>query len=406
MLQTVLASCARWVARNLETRPGRAPARARLALESLEGRITPSLTPISSSAGYPFTSIAKLVITFPDNQVYGGSGALIDSFHVLTAGHNTYSYQDGGWAKSIQVIPEMNGSYQPFGSAYMTYERTYSSFINYNVSHPHQTSTGINDIALLTLNRNVGNQTGWMGFGYDNNNAHFAAGRIFNTAGYPAAGGYNGQQMYLSSGQIAGLSSDGKAIDYYQSQITTYGGQSGSPLWEYIPSTGSRVIYGVHVAGSGTSTSLNFATRITQSIFNDLQTWRMSDHAPTAQFVAQSAYGGTTALLGQSASTQDEAGAVAVDAGGDASPSAGPALSGFVVDTLSATHNPADLPALAPATQGPPASRHVDVALSGRFAESVQETPASGAQDGRDEAASDLVFIGFEGYLTQEALAA
>src|SRR5262249_4668003 len=94
---------------------------ARLRVEALEARETPSLTPVSPTAGFPFTSIVKLVMTFPDNKVFVGSGAMIDSFHVLTAGHVTYSYADGGWARSIKVIPEMNGTYQPYGYAWTTY---------------------------------------------------------------------------------------------------------------------------------------------------------------------------------------------------------------------------------------------------------------------------------------------
>jgi hypothetical protein len=87
----------------------------------------------------------------------------------------------------------------------------------------------------------------------------------------------------LVSGQIAGLSSDGSAIEYYQSQITTFGGQSGSPVYVYFPSTGQRIVYGIHVGGSGTATSENFATRITQGIFNDIGSWIKADGtAPNA----------------------------------------------------------------------------------------------------------------------------
>jgi V8-like Glu-specific endopeptidase len=267
----------------LVQRPARRPLRARLTVTVLERRENPSLSPVSASAGFPYTSIVKLYMTFPDNHHFVGSGAMIDSFHVLTAGHCTYSASDGGWASQIQVVPEMNGSYRPFGVAYMTYERTYNSFINYDKAHPGSTSTGINDIGLLTLDRTIGSRTGYMSFGYDNNNSRFAAGRIFNTAGYPAAGGYDGSKMYLSSGGVAGLSSDGLALKYYQSSITTYGGQSGSPVWEYVSSTGARTILAVHVAGTGTSTSLNYGTRITQSIFNDLQNWRNSDVVPSSR---------------------------------------------------------------------------------------------------------------------------
>ena len=205
---------------------------------------------------------------------------MIDSFHALTAGHVIYSYADGGFATSVLATPELYGNSQPFGTAWMTYERTFSAFMSYNRTHPGTTVPGDYDIGLITLDRNIGYSTGWMSYGYDNNNADFARGSIYNTAGYPAAGGYDGRHMEFSSGSIAGLSPDGSALEYYQSSITTYGGQSGSPVWQYTPSTNTQVVYAVHVAGSGAAGSLNFATRITQPIFNALQQWRSSDAVP------------------------------------------------------------------------------------------------------------------------------
>jgi V8-like Glu-specific endopeptidase len=286
--------------------------RTRLGVEVLEGRETPSLTPVSPTAGYPYNSIVKLIMTFPDNRVFNGSGALIDGFHVLTAGHCMYSAADGGWARSIQVIPEMNGTFQPFGSAWMTYERTYSSFTNYSAGHPGRTATNIRDIGLLTLDRSIGTRTGWMGWGYDDNDNHFAAGRVFNTAGYPASAGYNGQRMYFSGGQIAGLSGDRQAIQFWQSSITAYAGQSGSPVWEYTPS-GSRMIYAVFVGGDNTPTSLNFATRITHAIYDDVQRWRQSDAAVGRSTVGFTSFGGLTQPGGfgrtGGAQSADEAGA-------------------------------------------------------------------------------------------------
>jgi hypothetical protein len=162
----------------------------------------------------------------------------------------------------------------------MTYQRTYTNFMNYNRTHPGMTASGDYDIALITLDRTIGDRTGWMGFGWDVN-ANFAPGAILNTAGYPASGGYDGKHMQFSYGGIGGLSGDGLAITYSQSSITAFGGQSGSPVWRYTPSNGANTVYGVHVGGNGTVGSLNLATRITQSIFNDLQNWRAADRIPT-----------------------------------------------------------------------------------------------------------------------------
>jgi V8-like Glu-specific endopeptidase len=254
---------------------------SRPALESLEDRKLMTLTPIAYNAGFPYTSIVELQATFPDHKVYVGSGAMVDSFHVLTAGHVMYSYADGGFATSIIATPELNGSYKPFGTASMTYERTFTTWTAYSKAHPGQTAAGSMDIALLTLNRNIGTSTGWMSFGYDNNNSDFRAGTIMNTAGYPASGGYSGNYMEFSTGGLYGLTSDGSELEFYQSSITIYGGQSGSPIWKYTSSNNARVIEGVVTGGSGASSSLNVGTRITQSIFNTLRGWESSDASPS-----------------------------------------------------------------------------------------------------------------------------
>ncbi|KKM77923.1 hypothetical protein LCGC14_1365200, partial [marine sediment metagenome] len=46
----------------------------------------------------------------------------------LTAGHNVYLHDNGGWASSVEVVPGMNGTYEPFGSAMVTDMRSYTGF--------------------------------------------------------------------------------------------------------------------------------------------------------------------------------------------------------------------------------------------------------------------------------------
>lgn len=278
--------------RRLPTAPGRAAGRrARPALESLEGRKLLSLSTVPPNAGFPFTAIVDLIAAFPDGVKCQGTGVMVDSFHVLTAGHMLYSSADGGFASQILAAPELCGNSAPFGTAFMTTERLDPIYVNWDNAHPGTPASGNHDIGLVTLNRTIGNSTGWMAYGYDNDAADFALGTIFNTAGYPGPkGGYDGYHMVFSSGPIAGLSPDGAALEYYQSSITTYCGQSGSPVWSYDPSTDpERVVYAIHVAGDNTPNSLNSATRITQDIFNELQGWRAADPVPSSS--AQSAYG-------------------------------------------------------------------------------------------------------------------
>src|SRR5262245_9381187 len=139
--------------------------RTLLAVEILESREVFSLSPVSPYAGRPFTSIVELQATFPDHKTYFGSGVMVDRFHVLTAGHIIYSYADGGFASRVVATPDLYGNTALFGVAYMTYERTYPTFMNYNRTHPGRTAPGDYDIALITLDRTIGDRTGWMNYG-------------------------------------------------------------------------------------------------------------------------------------------------------------------------------------------------------------------------------------------------
>jgi V8-like Glu-specific endopeptidase len=272
----------------------RTAGRCKPTLEQLDARLLPSLTPLSPNVGYPLRAVVKLYVTFPDHTSIVGSGALIDSFHVLTAAHMLYSYKDGGFATSVQAIPDQYYNSDPYGIAYGTYERVDPSWISFNPSNPGSTSPSVEDIGLVTLNRAVGNSTGSFAFGYNNNNSVFT-NASFDTAGYPASYGYSGQQMYFSAGRLIGtLSNDG--LGFYEGNITIYPGQSGSPLWQYA-SNGTPVIYGVIAGSYGYSPSSEaFGARITQSVFNEIQSWRNSDRPPTSPYFAKLSSSGTPTL--------------------------------------------------------------------------------------------------------------
>ncbi len=91
---------------------------------------------ITNTDEYPWSSICKLYITAADNTKWIGSGAIIDEFHVLTAGHNVYSHDNGGWASSVEVVPGMDGTYEPFGSAMVIDMRSYTGWTEDEIIRP------------------------------------------------------------------------------------------------------------------------------------------------------------------------------------------------------------------------------------------------------------------------------
>ena len=217
---------------------------------------------ITPTTSYPWRTIVKLYITF-DGSIYIGSGAIIDELHVLTAGHCVYSHFNGGWAESIKVVPGMDDGNEPYGHAWATNMRTYKRWIDYQ-DHQH-------DFAVITLDSNIGQQTGWMGlktfYSYD---PRYSNG--LNVAGYPGDldGGLN---MYFDydSGRVA----DEYNHWYY---MDTTGGMSGSPVWTYDGT--NRYILSVCAYGDDGSGS-NHGTRIDRVKFDCIENWLTADKTST-----------------------------------------------------------------------------------------------------------------------------
>jgi V8-like Glu-specific endopeptidase len=222
---------------------------------------------VGDTTGFPWRSIVSLQFTFPDGGQFICSGAIIDNFHVLTAGHCVFDgaagpTNHGGWATSIKVIPGLEDTYEPYSFAWATYMRSYTGWTS---SEDHQ-----HDWAVITLDRNIGVFTGWMG--------RMTAGPsssiytdILNTAGYPADKG--GTTMWFDGDN--GRTANDYNHWYY---MDTYGGQSGSPVWRYVAP--DRYILTVHAYGDDGSGS-NHGTRLNQDKYDRIFTWVGEDTPPT-----------------------------------------------------------------------------------------------------------------------------
>ena len=220
-------------------------------------------TKIMSTSSFPWSSICKLYITAADETRWIGSGAMIDSYHVLTAGHMVYQQENGGWVSQVEVIPGMRENSEPFGNAYATNMRTYSGWIQ-NEMEEH-------DWALLTLDRTIGNKTGWMGRMTADSSDPIYLGTL-HTAGYPGDLDL-GENMYY-------VSDEGEDVDEYNHWywMDSAGGQSGSPVWVEI--NGSGYILSVHAYEYMGGADANFGTRLNQDKFDQLNAWLAADTPP------------------------------------------------------------------------------------------------------------------------------
>ncbi len=228
----------------------------------------------ANMSNLPYSSIGRVSTLWPDGSKTSGSGAMLGPRTMLTAGDMIYDSTRGGFAQQIYFFPGQSGTalvdpntnirtsnYQLYGAAIGTSFTTYNGWKdNHDLNF---------DIGYVTLDRDIGNFTGWMGWG--TNSDSFFSGKTLSTAGYPT--GASTYDMYSSSGTIQTVNPNN-----FQSQIDTVAGQIGGPLWFLNSSNSTRTMYGVDALSSA---SFNQFTRITSSVFNDLQARVQTDATTT-----------------------------------------------------------------------------------------------------------------------------
>ena len=209
---------------------------------------------VTDTTKFPYSAICKIEITWPNGDVSPGTAWMYHDNIAITAGHCVYDNQRGGWAKTIKVLPGKNGSSNPYGMAYSRTMHTSSNWVN--------GESDLYDYALLELDRNIGNNTGWFGLKYTPSSL---TGKNVSVTGYPVE---KSSQMWSMSGNIASSSSNKL---YYS--IDTTGGQSGSPIY-WRDSEYGHMGVGIHAYGVTSSSSKNSGTRITKYMFDLFNSFR------------------------------------------------------------------------------------------------------------------------------------
>jgi glutamyl endopeptidase len=210
-------------------------------------RITPTTT-------FPWRAICALRITAKDGSRWIGTGWLVAPRTVITAGHCVYLHAQGGWPKSIEVIPGLNDSARPYGSCTGTSFRSVAGWVNDKKSEY--------DYGCIILPKDCrpGDRTGIFGFAVKDD--QYLLNAYLNLSGYP--GDKGGNQQWFMAHKAKSVT---PRIIYYE--IDTMGGQSGSPVWVKVGNT--RLAIGIHTNGNVTG---NSATRIVTPVFNNIQAWK------------------------------------------------------------------------------------------------------------------------------------
>ena len=238
-------------------------------------------TKVTNTTTYPWNMIGWISSEWSRNSQSGGSlggtGALfLSPYHVLTAAHLVWDKAEfetsgNGYASTVTINFGQTGQERFYGTARMTSMMTFNGYTtdsNWKWDSDSKEWDSLSsdyDLALITLDRNIGDHIGH--FGYDTNSYK---GLNINSAGYPAdlanrwawENGYHvpfedtaNVDLYRVFGPVTDVV--GQTLRY---QIDTSGGQSGSPVWRYDSDSGNRYLVGVHVVGSS---SYNVAAQLT-----------------------------------------------------------------------------------------------------------------------------------------------
>ena len=202
----------------------------------------------------PWRQICALEIQAATGKRYVGTGWFIAPNVLATAGHCVYMLKEGGWAKSIRAAPGRYGDVPP--PEWITSE-LFASVKGWVHGNSRDYDYGVIFLPESATGRRVGN------FSVRAMPDASLKGVTAKISGYPADR-EQARFQYYHERPVLGVSDT--RLDY---DHDTYGGQSGSPIWQNTDGTG-RVAVGIHTNGS---TAGNSGTRISQLVLDNLIAW-------------------------------------------------------------------------------------------------------------------------------------
>lgn len=223
---------------------------------------------VTDTTAYPYITQGQLIMQFPNGKRYHGTGTLIDKQYVLTAAHNLFGNDIGGWANAVWFAPARNGDDVPYG--FLPASSIFVTEDYRTLSPPDPNSVPVEDVTLYTEDFGLVRlkdpiNLPFMGM-YAASDAEL--NRVIQISGYP--GDKPEGTMWTDHGVPTGVSEE---FLFYR--ISTFRGQSGAALIADIPLPIGKTIVGVHVAGAE-DLDTNFAVRLDNWKIKKVQEWMNS----------------------------------------------------------------------------------------------------------------------------------
>jgi V8-like Glu-specific endopeptidase len=218
----------------------------------------------SSVTTYPYSPNGRMWMTFPgDPNEFSGSGVMVNRSFFLTAGHCVW---DSTWASEITFSPGQDGDaiggsyqrseYQPFGQAVGAQYWSFTGWTDFGDWNY--------DMAWVQLDRNMGDYTGWYGYGWNSDDAYY--NNTATTSGYPGDLTPTQYDMWTQAGNARTY---GITADQLQTNtMDVYPGQSGSGVYY-----DGQIVHAVISSqwSSGGTPLYNMFTRMTSEKFDTIK---------------------------------------------------------------------------------------------------------------------------------------
>lgn len=203
-----------------------------------------------------------------DGGIYRGSGFMIGPNAVATAGHVVFAHGHGGdgWITYAKVIPALCSAVS--GSGYYGYAEAIAYQCGANYANGESAD---DDWGIIILDRNIGNQTGWLDIASLSLSSYNNLSVKLN--GYPAEvrGEYQ-EDLFMSTGTISSATS--RTLTSYNIDCT--GATSGGPC--YYASNGQYKVIGICRGGSSDEATTPYTDflRIDNWLYNKFTSFRNS----------------------------------------------------------------------------------------------------------------------------------